>query len=102
MRGREDPNTTINRQSSAHQQNANLLACRLWSVFKCGLGSFVINFRGSEPILLGNPIILWFFNRVCVCVCVCVGGGGGSDPLFPPLAYNKMDTLVVAANIHKK
>ena len=42
------------------------LECRWWPNIDCWLCSFVI-FRGSGPVLLRNPIFLWFFR----------GGGGG-------------------------
>ena len=51
--------------------NSVSLACRSWPTIECWLGSFVI-FRGSGPVLLGNPINLWFFR-----------GGGGQDPMSP-------------------
>ena len=49
--------------------NGVSLACRWWPNIECWLGSFVI-FRGTGPILLGNPLFLWFFRT-------------GPDPLSP-------------------
>ena len=49
--------------------NGVSLVCRWWPNIECWLGSFVI-FRGSGPVLLRNPIFLWFFR-------------GGPDPLSP-------------------
>ena len=45
------------------------------------IGSFenFENFRGSGPVLLRNPIFLWFFR------------GGGSRPLVPPLDSCMLD-----------
>ena len=52
--------------------NGVSLVCWWWPNIECWLyGSFVI-FRGSRPVLLQNPIFLWFFR------------GGGQDPLSPP------------------
>ena len=53
--------------------NGILLACRWWP----NIDSFVTVvalwfFRGSETVLLRNPIFLWFFR-----------GGGCPDPLCP-------------------
>ena len=50
--------------------NGVSLACLWWPNTECWLGSFVF-FRGSEPVLLRNPIFLWFFR-------------GGSRPPVPP------------------
>ena len=61
--GREDANTTIiSGPSLAHQQNT-MLACWWWPNIECWLGSYVI-FRGSRPVLLRNPLFLWFFRGV--------------------------------------
>ena len=60
---REDPNTTINRPSTANQEIA--INIEWW------FGSFVI-FRGSGPVLLRNPIFV-IFQRDC----------GGSGPPVP-------------------
>ena len=43
--------------------NGVSLVCWWWPNIECWLGSFVI-FRGSRPVLLRNPIFLWFFRVV--------------------------------------
>ena len=45
-------------------KNGVSLACRWWPNIECWLGSFETfeNFRGSGPVLLRNPISLWFFR----------------------------------------
>ena len=53
-----------------HHLNGVSLMCRWWPKIECWFGSFVI-FRGSRPVLLRNPVFLWFFK-------------GGPDPLSPP------------------
>ena len=64
--GREDPNTTISRPSfgpsAKHHLNGVLLACRWWPHIDCRLGSFVVS-RVSWPVLLRNPILLWFLGE---------------------------------------
>ena len=64
-----DQNTAISEPSSACQWNGVLLACLWWPNIECW---FVV-FRGSRPVLLRNPIFLWFFS----------GGGGGGGPVLP-------------------
>ena len=43
--------------------NGVLLAWWWWPNIECWPGSFVI-FKGSGPVLLSNPIFLWFFRGV--------------------------------------
>ena len=56
--------------------NGISLACRWWPNIECWLGSFVI-VRGSRPVLLRNPIFLWFFRGRG-------GEGGGVGTPCPP------------------
>ena len=49
--GIEDPNTTINRPSSARQRNAD-------DGPTLNAGLVAVIFRGSGPVLLRNPIFL--------------------------------------------
>ena len=73
---REDPNTTISGPSSARQRSPIYMAFRwraddgptlkIVSEYEGCPGSFVILFRGSQPVLLGNPILLWFLVGVGV------------------------------------
>ena len=70
---REDPNTTICMPTSACQQNTIQMAF-CWGAddeptLNAG-GVALCFFRVSGPVLLWNPIFLWFFRR-------------GPDPLFP-------------------
>ena len=55
---------------------------------ECWLGSFVI-FRGSGPVLIGNPMNLWFFRG---------GGGGGGGGGRPPF---KSDEIASILFIHR-
>ena len=65
--------------------NGVSLAYRWWPNIECWLGSFVI-FRGSGPVLLRNPIVLWFFS----------GGNGGRNPLFPtPSLDPRMNEVIL-------
>ena len=64
------------RPTSETPFNGVSLACRWWSIIECWLGGFVI-FQGFGPVLLRNPIFLWFFKGG--------GGGRGPDTLFPLL-----------------
>ena len=64
--GKEDPNTTLIGPSSACQRNPIEMVFR-WQVddgptLSTGLVALWI-FSGSEPVLLRNPIFLWFFRR---------------------------------------
>ena len=52
--------------------NGISLVCPWWPNIECWLGRFVIC-RGSRPVLLRNPIFLWFFR------------GGVPTPVPPPL-----------------
>ena len=63
--GRKVPNTTKDGPSLARQRNAILMAFR-WCVddgptFNAGFVALGI-FRESGPVLLRNPICLWFFR----------------------------------------
>ena len=51
--------------------NGVLLACRCWSNIQSADLVALWFFRGSGPVLLGNPIFLWFFR-------------GGPDLCPPP------------------
>ena len=66
--GIEDPNTTINRPSSAHQKTPFKWRFAGWPMMaqtlNAGLEAMWF-FRGSGPVLLRNPIFLWFFRGFC-------------------------------------
>ena len=54
---RDDQNTTISGPSSVRQPSAIYMAFR-WRAEDGPTLNFVILFRGSGPVLLGNPILL--------------------------------------------
>ena len=76
--GKEDPNTTKIGPSLASQRNDIIMAfcwrAKAGPTLSVGLVALYF-FRGSGPVLLGNPIFLRIFR----------GGGGGSRPPVPPL-----------------
>ena len=65
--GREDPNATLSRPSSALQRNTIWMELRwcadVGPTWNAGLVALWF-FRGSRPVLLRNPIFLWFFRGV--------------------------------------
>ena len=53
--------------------NCILLGCQWWPNFECWLGILRL-FRGFWPVLLRNPIFLWFFRGVqipCPSLWIC-------------------------------
>ena len=78
LEGRDDPNKYHYKRAliglpAKRHLNGVSLACRLWPKIECWYGSLWF-FNGSGPVLLRNPIFLWFYRAV------------GPDPLHhPPL-----------------